>query len=82
MSCLQLYDQVSARLSFKCVDAFREKGNVDEIFSSIALRTGAEWSCAPATIDSMSVHEFVGDLQVLASTRDLLFKVIRIVLFV
>ncbi|CAE1225146.1 unnamed protein product [Acanthosepion pharaonis] len=70
----ELYDQVSARLSFKCVDAFREKGNVDEIFSSIALRTGAEWSCAPATIDSMSVHEFVGDLQVLASTRDLLFK--------
>lgn len=71
----ELYDEVSARLSFKCVNAFRDKGiNVNEIFSDIAMRTGAEWHCVPDNYDTLSVHKFVGDFQALASTRDLLFK--------
>ncbi|CAI9731188.1 uncharacterized protein LOC115217962 [Octopus vulgaris] len=72
----QVYEHVIAKLSNKCLDALRDKGNIEEIFSDIALRTGAELIWSEGELGSLPVHELVGNLKVLEMSKDLVLKAI------
>ncbi|GAB1606033.1 uncharacterized protein LOC115217962 [Argonauta hians] len=73
---LQVFDPVIAKLSDRCLDALRDKGDVEEIFSDICLRSGADFIWNASQLGSLPVHKFVGSLKVLEATKDLVVKLI------